>query len=399
MGLTIKQLKEKKCYEWRARLYFNGRQHERSGNEKLKKTAEEVGGNALQELRREKKKATQGINAKGKDTPFEEFFLEWFEAVGKLNMTERSQKNRLSIFKKNVLHEIGHIPLSELNRLHYQKFINSLATVNGGPLSRGSIRDINSLVRGCLDYAVFDLRLLDFNVAQKIKIPQTSTHEEKREDEKNKYYTEKQLNTLLADEGEKAIIYDLITFLANTGLRISELTGLLEERYLPDEQAIMIDQQLIQGSARTPIKLDKLKTADSERKVYLDHELNMVIKMQLQKNKEFRFANPELREKQKYRFLFNMNGWPVSAATFRLALKRICERTGVPYHKKHPLHAFRHTHVKRLDEAGIPLTAIQQRIGHARGSQTTMVYKHADDTTRKNTIDQYTQFKKEKKIN
>ncbi|MFC0492542.1 tyrosine-type recombinase/integrase [Listeria grayi] len=69
---------------------------------------------------------------------------------------------------------------------------------------------------------------------------------------------------------------------------------------------------------------------------------------------------------------------------------------GVPYHDKHPAHAFRHTHVKRLDESGVSETAIQQRIGHVKGSKITKVYNHADDLLKLDTIDKYKAYKSAK---
>lgn len=66
------------------------------------------------------------------------------------------------------------------------------------------------------------------------------------------------------------------------------------------------------------------------------------------------------------------------------------------YHAKHPTHAFRHKHVKRIDEAGISETAVQQRIGHVKGSKITKVYNHADESLRIDAIKIYTDCKSAK---
>ncbi|WP_367301709.1 tyrosine-type recombinase/integrase [Listeria fleischmannii] len=91
-------------------------------------------------------------------------------------------------------------------------------------------------------------------------------------------------------------------------------------------------------------------------------------------------------------------GYPILQDRFRDALRRMCKNTGVPYHSKHPAHAFRHTHVKRLDEAGISETAIQQRIGHTKGSKITRIYTHSDEIMRKDTINIYAEYKRVKNI-
>ncbi|WP_333731669.1 tyrosine-type recombinase/integrase [Streptococcus infantarius] len=39
-------------------------------------------------------------------------------------------------------------------------------------------------------------------------------------------------------------------------------------------------------------------------------------------------------------------------------------------------HIFRHTHISFLAEQGVPLEAIQDRVGHNRGSRVTNIYLH-----------------------
>ncbi|MCI6609157.1 MAG: tyrosine-type recombinase/integrase [Ezakiella sp.] len=46
---------------------------------------------------------------------------------------------------------------------------------------------------------------------------------------------------------------------------------------------------------------------------------------------------------------------------------------------------FRHTHISFLAEQGVPLEAIQDRVGHTRGSRVTQIYLHVTQKT-KNTI-------------
>ena len=45
-------------------------------------------------------------------------------------------------------------------------------------------------------------------------------------------------------------------------------------------------------------------------------------------------------------------------------------------------HIFRHTHISFLAEQGIPLEAIQDRVGHTRGSRVTDIYLHVTQKTK-----------------
>ncbi|MGT2941651.1 tyrosine-type recombinase/integrase [Streptococcus cristatus] len=46
------------------------------------------------------------------------------------------------------------------------------------------------------------------------------------------------------------------------------------------------------------------------------------------------------------------------------------------FNKHISTHIFRHTRISFLDEQGIPLEAIQDRVGHTRGSRVTDIYLH-----------------------
>ncbi|KEH52042.1 integrase [Streptococcus macedonicus] len=51
--------------------------------------------------------------------------------------------------------------------------------------------------------------------------------------------------------------------------------------------------------------------------------------------------------------------------------------------KKHiTTHIFRHTHISFLAEQGVPLEAIQDRVGHSRGSRVTEIYLHITKKTK-----------------
>ena len=57
----------------------------------------------------------------------------------------------------------------------------------------------------------------------------------------------------------------------------------------------------------------------------------------------------------------------------------------ISFNKHITTHIFRHTHISYLAEQGVPLEAIQERVGHNRGSRVTEIYLHVTKKM-KNTI-------------
>ncbi|HJA46380.1 MAG TPA: site-specific integrase [Candidatus Limosilactobacillus excrementigallinarum] len=79
--------------------------------------------------------------------------------------------------------------------------------------------------------------------------------------------------------------------------------------------------------------------------------------------------------------LFSIKGHPVSMGTINAHLKYAKQKLGI--HKTLSTHTFRHTHVSKLAELGVPLYVISKRVGHSNSDITKRVYlhvtKHAQD--------------------
>ncbi|RLU55952.1 site-specific integrase, partial [Streptococcus iniae] len=54
----------------------------------------------------------------------------------------------------------------------------------------------------------------------------------------------------------------------------------------------------------------------------------------------------------------------------------------ISFNKHISTHIFRHTHISFLAEQGVPLEAIQDRVGHNRGSRVTNIYLHVTQKTK-----------------
>ncbi|WP_208293614.1 tyrosine-type recombinase/integrase [Paenilisteria rocourtiae] len=389
MGFTVKFNEKRNKWVWRARVSFNGKQHEKSGSANDRIDAELEGSQVYAKLVKEKSRDMLVIDKK---ITLGDLMIEWFNTCKRSSLSRKSIVTYEGNMKKHIIPEIGSVQVTKLNRVFYQKFINKLVSQM---YTKGTIRLINSLVVSCLEFAIHDLRLIDYNPAKKINIPVKKSLD--NSEEKNKFYTDEDLKAMFiaADKiilkaPDKASLADLLRFLPNSGLRISEALGLLESDYTETHNKVSIDKQLSSFSTLSNPLLVPVKTSTSNRDVFLDNRTSAMLKKRILKNKEHRMKHPEL--KKEHLFLFSYRGRHIYKEQFRVFIEKVCKESGVHYHKKHAIHALRHTHVKKLVESGVPEISIQQRIGHSKNSVVTKSYMHADEKMAKVTIEQYEKF-------
>ncbi|KGL38511.1 hypothetical protein EP56_15205 [Listeriaceae bacterium FSL A5-0209] len=389
MGFTVKFNEKRNKWIWRARVSFDGKQHEKSGSANDRIDAELEGSQVYAKLVKEKSRDMLVIDKK---ITLEDLMQEWLNTCKRGSLTRKTIETYESNLKNHIIPEIGSVQVTKLNRVFYQKFINKLVSKK---YAKGTIVLINSLVIGCLDFAIHDLRLIDYNPARKINIPVKKSIN--NSEEKDKFYTDEDLRKMFqaADKivnkyPDKAPLADLLRFLPNCGARISETLGLLETDYSELESKVFIDKQLSSFSTLKAPLLEQTKTDSSIREIYLDSKTSAMLKKRILKNKEFRLKHPELTTE--HQFLFSYRGRHIYQEQFRIFIEKVCKESGVQYHKKYAVHALRHTHVKSLVEAGIPEISIQQRIGHSKNSAVTKLYMHADDKMAKVAAEQYEKF-------
>lgn len=162
----------------------------------------------------------------------------------------------------------------------------------------------------------------------------------------------------------------LTEFLALSGLRIGEAVALLDSDV---DTYIHVAKNYNVGAE---VMLDSPKTASSRRDVFIQPELEIVIR-------KVRALRGEviLRTGTKNDFLFMMrNGSMLCYSNYRKYLKdtslRMLGRSVNP-------HMLRHTHVCLLAESGVPLETISRRLGHRDSKITNEVYFHTTEKMRK----------------
>lgn len=109
-------------------------------------------------------------------------------------------------------------------------------------------------------------------------------------------------------------------------------------------------------------KADNPKTATSVRTVILPE-------------KAIKIYQARIEETGGRGFIFcTANGTPIQSSALNTFLRNAKKKLGID--KPISSHIFRHTHISKLAELGVPIYVIQQRVGHADSKVTRQIYLH-----------------------
>lgn len=161
-------------------------------------------------------------------------------------------------------------------------------------------------------------------------------------------------------------------FQALTGLRFGELAALREQDYNGSEVSVTATLVWAQSKGDKPHR-GTPKNLYSVRTVKLDSRAIEIADHFKLHNQRRRLWAATAHDDAGETWLFtNRDGGPYDLSFVNRTLRKIS-------YKKHlSTHIFRHTHISLLAEAGVPLKAIMQRVGHNCARTTLEVYTHAN---------------------
>lgn len=161
----------------------------------------------------------------------------------------------------------------------------------------------------------------------------------------------------------------LFQLLAATGLRLGEALALRwEDAGLGVAVSVSGTLQRLEGEAFVGAP----KTASARRTVMLPPLALEALKAQRAQQDGWREAAPDWQDGG---FVFTgTTGKPLHRCVPESALKRLCDRLGLPRMTPHGL---RHLHASLLIGRAVPLTAVSARLGHANPQITLRLYAHA----------------------
>ncbi|MEI1231676.1 site-specific integrase [Enterococcus mundtii] len=297
-------------------------------------------------------------------------------------------------------------------------------------LEQATLEKIRSLLKQILVYG-YRHDLIQFEL-KKIELKIPADRKRKSLQRRKKKFLEKQeIQLLLEAINEKyennqeinkmnKLYLDVVEFLIRNGLRIGELGALTIDKVDFTNCKLRIDEGLV-AAGRTVKEYvrNPPKTLSSVREVDLDQRSIAIIQNRILVNQT---RQKEMKQRQKGEYkktYYSKEGYP-SIRTIAASKKFIDSTTifqtqnGTPvvYHslneflngqgnlsiqdimktkdpsfQKHlSSHTFRYTHISLLAEAGMPIKAIMERVGHANMKTTLEIYNQVSNTTKEKLI-------------
>lgn len=273
---------------------------------------------------------------------------------------QRSEGSRVRI---HIRTQLGHLPLIEVDALAVQQWVTGLSAGERDsvdperwrrkPIAPKTVHNVHAVLHKILSAAVRQ-RLIRTNPAGDTGLPRIRRVE-------MRVLTTPEIGRVIASTPPHWV--PLVTLLVATGLRYGEAIGLKAGRVDVLAGRLHVLETMHEAGGGEYIFTEP-KSEQSRRTVTFPPEVGHVLA-------------PLLVDKDRDDLVFTEAGEPAGRAVtrnFRTRVwARICSDAGVAGVRIHDL---RHTHVAHLISAGLPLTAIQRRMGHASLAVTSDIYGH-----------------------
>jgi len=291
---------------------------------------------------------------------FHEYFSEWIDLYkhgAVRNVTFQKYQMTLQSLKKIA----PELKMCDLDKREYQKLLNKYAETH----ERTTVMDFHHQLKSVILDAV-DEKLIPIDLTRRIIVKGKPPAVKKP-----KFLSEFELQLLLAElnltnkykrythryKNYKSINWDwLILLLAKTGLRFAEALGLTPSDFDFERHKIKVtktwDYKNPEGG------FAKTKNEASKRTIQIDTELSSQF---LRLTEEIAADTPIFVRGR----VFN--------STLNDRLKSLCKKAGVPVIA---VHGLRHTHASLLLYAGVSISSVAKRLGHAKTTTTQEVYLH-----------------------
>ena len=348
-------------------------------------------GPTLEELRLKEEEVQRdrldGVKTESRTMTLNDMFERWSEV--KRGLKDNTFQNYSYMYKMFVEGDIGKMRLSQIRHSDVRRFYNSLYEAKN--LKVSTIDNIQTILHQIFEMAVQD-QYLRFN-------PSDNALKELKLIYKNKPDTHGALTV-----GEQRLFFDYLKnhrkyqhwypiffVMANTGMRVGEITGLrwcdvsFEKNYISIDHTLVyynhpksgcyynIHTPKTESGVRTIPMVESVRNA-FEKERYYHETLNISCRAEIDGYTDFIFIN---------RF-----GNVQNQATLNKAIKRIvrdCNSEMIDKSNGEPeillprfsCHSLRHTFATRLCEAKVNMKVIQDILGHADISTTMNIYTDA----------------------
>ncbi|KAF1291088.1 tyrosine-type recombinase/integrase [Candidatus Enterococcus leclercqii] len=314
--------------------------------------------------------AMNQIQLKKPNITLKQLYDEWYE-VYKQQVAEGTYYPTKDMLKA-PLKDIGHDAI--VNKIDYV-LLNKILDgyVYEKELSNSYVSTIKSKLNQMMKYAVRQGYIIN-NPIEKVEINfKRNTGGQKIKD---KFLEDDEYKQLIAYTEKANSRYALLfQWLYLTGMRAGEGTALQKSDVVQQEDGEWIAKvdgtMLAKGrKVHEMAKSNMPKTAAGVRDVILSSKAVEIYQKQLEMNPEGSF-------------LFQTShGTPFQLQAVNSFLRNHKVRMGFSEDKPLSSHIFRHTHISKLAEIGVPMYVIQDRVGHEDSKITQQIYLHVTKKTK-----------------
>jgi len=388
---------------------------------RTKKEAEIAGSKALAEFE------NAGLQFEPTEISVSDYFDYWLNNYCRMNVADSTMDAYANIIKNHLKPRIGHYKLKAVSTLVLQEQVNDIY-VNRS-FSKSFMKNILKILKGSFKYAHVTANLIKINPAENVSLPNMSSDSDPEE---IIILTKDNVNKILKRfEDSPATYYAMLTAYY-TGLRVSEAYGLTWDNIDLVNKKITVNQIVkkitkdgrvsetgikrgIRGKSTTKWYLGACKTKSSYRTIDIGDTLVNALKdyKEWQENNEYLYgevytkhylkdeisaANKRVKRivsmtdvgveipLERVNLVFiKENGEYRGSDTVKYASKVINYELGIHFN----FHAFRHTHATMLIEAGVPVKAVSDRLGHGNVRTTLETYVHVTDSMRSDAVDKF----------
>ena len=309
---------------------------------------------------------------------FKDVYLMWLDQY-KITVKESTLNKVLSLFKSQILPQIGMYRVDKLKLASCQKMVNVWAKN-----SPASFKQLLGYASNVIDFAK-RLELADRNPFKDVIRPR------QRVIRKERNYFEpielKRFLTIAEKVGLKN--YAVLRTLAYSGMRIGELIALTWDDVDFSNNTISISKTVARGVGNKSI-IQSPKTSASKRLLVMDHETMKILKRWQVKQASYLLKRGINAMSSNQLVFSNTKNEFLARCTVYAWVKKICAiDASLP---KITPHGFRHTHATLLLSAGASVKEVQYRLGHEKVQTTLDVYTHLTKQDQKATINKFVEY-------
>ena len=287
-----------------------------------------------------------------------EWIDEWLDVTAKPNVQLATYESYKKIVDNYLIPELGKLTLSVIQPANIRRLIAGLSR----SYSQRTCQYAYTILNMTLKQAVID-RLIKSNPCAAVKRPA-----QKKKD--ITILTAEQIKKLFAHV-EGTAWQASIWLSWGTGMRREEVLGLKWSDVDFTKNTVTITRALVCTSES--LELTEPKTKSSYRTLTLPVEVVKQLKRHKARQAEIKLAAGLSWQHNDLVFPRD-NGEPRNPRHYTRAFGVFAKAIGFP--KGITLHSLRHTHATNLLQAGVPVKAVQYRLGHSSASMTLDVYGH-----------------------